>query len=166
VSGSTNREDVYVGRIRACGCAVFACAVEPNLADSAAEALYGGLLLERMTIEDFRGRDFKFGGCDHPREPARPGGFGLWGVESWCVVAAADEDGALAIEVDDHGQSYRRAIPVDPATLRGDEIVFSEDNEWDPPTLRQWLVSEPSDEERARMNRATLEEQGQRRLAL
>lgn len=160
-------EYAYVGRVRKCGCAVFVCTTDPSFADSAAEALYSGLLLERMTIEDFRSRDFAFGGCTHRREPVRPGGFGLWRVESWHVVAAADEEDALRVEVDDHYDSERRrAIHVDPSTLNDDEIVFLEDGEEDPPTLEQWLVSEPTDAERERMNRITLEEQGQGRLAL
>lgn len=156
----------YVGRVRECGCVVFVSVDRPAYADSVAEALYDGLTLERLPVDECRKLTF---GCEHGRRRPRPGGYLLWRVESVCVVAAPDEGTALEAgrEVDDYYlKEHRRAIGVDESTVQNDELIFVWGDDAEPPTLERWINSPVSDAERARMNRKTLEDQGQGELDL
>jgi hypothetical protein len=123
---------------------VFICSDEAIHADSAAEILYAGLVIERRPTEEIRKGHF---GCEHRKGEQRRDGRSLWRCESVVIVAAADEDEALSAARDarfEHDPD-ERAVHVSAETLgKSIEILVAgeDEDDPDPTTVGQWLQAD------------------------
>lgn len=60
--------DAYIGRKRECGCCVMVCSTDANMAREVADAIRGGLLIDRVSIGEYReniSREPTFMKCPH-----------------------------------------------------------------------------------------------------